>query len=139
MNQDISLDEEKPLRKSKSYSEDNSSGTDGSIGQIIKQYTKRISYGPTKMQEKQEYEDEAPSIIVSIKDLDAENPSSFNLPLDSCEKINISEVSNRKKSEKPRLTDRSNISSISEIDKMRDEIWNRECLEFNQEHLAQVN
>lgn len=38
-----------------------------------------------------------------------------------------------------RKTDRSNISSSnSEIDKIRDEIWNKEELEFNHEHLSLV-
>jgi hypothetical protein len=35
-------------------------------------------------------------------------------------------------------TDRSNISSTSELDKIREETWDKNLIEFNQEYLSQV-
>lgn len=61
-----------------------------------------------------------------------EESSGFHLPLDSFEKIANNDVDDYERTCKLKPTDRSNISSTSELDKIREEIWNKECIEFNQ-------
>lgn len=73
---------------------------------------------------------------MSMHESQSDQSSGFHLPIDSFEKIDRSDHEERVSKLRP--TDRSNISSMSELDKIRDEIWNRECIEFNQEHLNQV-
>jgi hypothetical protein len=61
-----------------------------------------------------------------------EESSGFQLPLDSFERIANNDVDDYERASKLKPTDRSNISSTSELDKIREEIWSKECIEFNQ-------